>query len=166
MRSVVVVLPASMCAMIPMFRMRRISSSADKGAASAAPCRSPARKEAESPVALNARATAFLRVGPRGNINKGALRLWRTLLRPRDSSNAIVWLLCCQRQPAAGQRDTTHNVQAQGSVKKNAGGLVPNAHMPPELHNNYYFVTVPIVVRLQLSRGRSCRFTDAAVRTQ
>lgn len=31
MRSVVVVLPASMCAMIPMFRMRCISSLADSG---------------------------------------------------------------------------------------------------------------------------------------
>lgn len=131
-RSVVVVLPASMCAMIPIFRMRRTSSSADKGAASAAPCRWPSRKSAESPLALNARATAFLIVGPRGNSNDVTVRLWSTLLRPRESSSAIAWLLCCQ--PRAATRALPH-------VNKNAGGLSPNADTPLYLHNN--FVTVP-----------------------
>lgn len=102
MRSVVVVLPASMCAMIPMFRMRRTSSSADKSAASG-PCPWPSLKSVESRLTLNALATALLTLYPRGDSSNEALRLCKNLLRPRESSSAIVWLLLSAQQQ--GQRD-------------------------------------------------------------
>lgn len=134
MRSVVVVLPASMCAMIPMFRMRRTSSSADKGAASAAPCPWPSRKSAESRLALNALASAFLIVGPRGNSSNGALRLWNTLLRPRESSSAIVGLLLVASRSRPSNATTTNAAAGRlPHAKKTRGDSIP---IQTRLHNS------------------------------
>lgn len=96
MRSVVVVLPASMCAIIPILRMRRTSSSTDKEAVSARPRMPASRKSANALAAadaaaeavrlvFNARAIAF-GFAPRSN----DLARWRTAQwRPTESSSAI-----------------------------------------------------------------------------
>ncbi len=111
MRSVVVVLPASMCAMIPMFRMRRTSSSAVRATAAdemlppaVSPCSAeagdrrlavePLRDDAPAVAAAAAAAltAALLAVAP-GDRNKGPARRRMTPARPRFSSSDMLYVL-------------------------------------------------------------------------
>lgn len=96
MRSVVVVLPASMCAMIPMFRMRRTSSSTDDCTAAAVPGAPSASLEAEAaearlldaPLAIAAAAAAGVGSAfARGVNNNGPARRRSIPLRPRFSNS-------------------------------------------------------------------------------
>lgn len=95
MRSVVVVLPASMCAMIPMFRMRRTSSSTDDCTAAAVPGAPSASLEAEAaeprlldaPLAIAAAAAGVGLAFARGVSNDGPARRRSIPLRPRFSNS-------------------------------------------------------------------------------
>ena len=123
MRSVVVVLPASMWAMMPMFRMRLTSSSADSGAAAAAddeqrhpiPCLDPAPPPplaAEQPPRASAAlaALAALMAVARGASNSGPARRRSIPLRPRLSSSDMAYLLP-QDSSTARAQTAAHSTQ-------------------------------------------------------